>query len=201
LCHIIFTMANKADNLSLIGKRIKDIRKVQKLSLKELADSSGVSTGLISKIENFRTIPSLPVLYQIAQALNTSMADIVSLVILEQPSSFILIKAADREVEEREDSMGLIYESIISTAINEATLKVNLIKAMPGTNRPHISTEAIELLFLISGKLEYMLNQDVIHLEEGDSLFFDGRIPHAVINNTSTTAVMLKCYIFNAIES
>jgi len=191
-------MANKADNLSLIGKRIKDIRKVQKLSLKELADNSGVSTGLISKIENFRTIPSLPVLYQIAQALNTSMADIVSLVILEQPSSFILIKSADREIEERDDSNGLIYESVISTSINEATLKVNLIKALPGTNRPHISTEAIELLYLVSGKLEYMLNQDVINLEEGDSLFFDGRIPHAVINNTSTTAVMLKCYIFNA---
>jgi len=190
-------MANKADNLSLIGKRIKDIRKNLKLSLKELADSSGVSTGLISKIENFRTIPSLPVLYQIAQALDTSMADIVSLVINEHPSHYVLIKNGEREIEEREDSMGLVYESIISTSVNDSTLKVNLIKAMPGTNRQHISTEAIELLYMVSGKLEYMLNQDSIHLEEGDSLFFDGRIPHAVINNSGSMAVMLKIYIYN----
>jgi len=190
-------MANKADNLSLIGKRIKDIRKNLKLSLKELADSSGVSTGLISKIENFRTIPSLPVLYQIAQALDTSMADIVSLVINEHPSHYVLIKNGEREIEEREDSMGLVYESIISTSVNDSTLKVNLIKAMPGTNRQHISTEAIELLYMVSGKLEYMLNQDSIHLEEGDSLFFDGRIPHAVINNSGSMVIMLKIYIYN----
>ena len=47
------------DRLSRIGKKIKEIRKNRQMSLQEVASKSSVTAGLLSKIENFRTIPSL----------------------------------------------------------------------------------------------------------------------------------------------
>jgi transcriptional regulator with XRE-family HTH domain len=48
------------DFLIGIGKRLKDIRKKNNLTINELAFKANVSNGLVSRIENGRTIPSLP---------------------------------------------------------------------------------------------------------------------------------------------
>ncbi len=48
------------DFLIGIGKRLKDIRKKNNLTINELAFRANVSNGLVSRIENGRTIPSLP---------------------------------------------------------------------------------------------------------------------------------------------
>jgi hypothetical protein len=122
------------------------------------------------------------------------------MVVADEPNNYILIRNNEREIEEREDSYGLIYESILSTSIKNSTLKANLIKVIPGTNRPHISTEAIELLYMVSGELHYGLDQEFLELHEGDTLFFDGRIPHAVVNKSQSTAIIFKIYLFANLE-
>jgi len=67
----------KNDQLSLIGIRIKQIRSEKKLTLRELAKRSNLSPGLISKIENFRTMPSLTVLVDISVALEVDISELV----------------------------------------------------------------------------------------------------------------------------
>ena len=61
------------DILVNLGKQLKKVRLSKNLSLKQVAEMSDVSTGLISKIENFRTTPSLPVLLKIMQSLEIDM--------------------------------------------------------------------------------------------------------------------------------
>ena len=56
-----------------ISKRIKNKRIEKRLTLQELADKSGVSKGLISQIENGRSIPSLPVMFSIIQSLEIAV--------------------------------------------------------------------------------------------------------------------------------
>ena len=56
--------------ISFVGKRIKELRLNKDLKLVEVAIKSRVSKGLLSRIENGRTIPSLPVLFSIINALN-----------------------------------------------------------------------------------------------------------------------------------
>ena len=53
------------DYLIGIGKRIKKIRKEKQLTISDVATKASVSNGPISRIENGRTIPSLPVLLNI----------------------------------------------------------------------------------------------------------------------------------------
>ena len=57
------------EHLSFLGIKLREQRKIRRLTLRELAHRTNLSAGLISKIENFRTIPSLPVLLSIAREL------------------------------------------------------------------------------------------------------------------------------------
>ncbi|MFT5252321.1 MAG: transcriptional regulator with XRE-family HTH domain, partial [Flavobacteriales bacterium] len=63
------------DYLIGIGKRIKEIRKASKKTISSVASHAEVSNGLISRIENGRTIPSLPVLLNIINALEVDVSD------------------------------------------------------------------------------------------------------------------------------
>jgi len=58
------------NEISFVGKRIKEMRLSKDLKLVEVAIKSGVSKGLLSRIENGRTIPSLPVFFNIISALD-----------------------------------------------------------------------------------------------------------------------------------
>ena len=50
------------DIIIQISKRLKDIRKEKDITLQQLADATGVSKGMLSQVENSRTIASLTVL-------------------------------------------------------------------------------------------------------------------------------------------
>ena len=63
------------DILIQISNKIKEIRKQKNITIQELATKAGVSKGLISQIENNRTVPSLPVLMNIVQSLNLDLND------------------------------------------------------------------------------------------------------------------------------
>ncbi|HLX67931.1 MAG TPA: helix-turn-helix transcriptional regulator, partial [Puia sp.] len=61
------------DLLLLIGDKIKTKRTQKNITLEQLAQKAGVSKGLISQIENNRTVPSLPVLFNLIQSLGENL--------------------------------------------------------------------------------------------------------------------------------
>lgn len=74
-----------------ISNKIKEIRKEKGITIQEVADRAGVSKGLISQIENNRTIPSLLVLINIINALNIDLNEFLKILILnwiQAPWSF-----------------------------------------------------------------------------------------------------------------
>ena len=91
---------------------LKKVRKSKDLSLKQVAEMSGVSTGLVSKIENFRTTPSLPVLLKIMQSLELDLSELNLSV--SNGKKYILIKKGEGVVEQRDDSEGLEYTFLFS---------------------------------------------------------------------------------------
>lgn len=63
------------DYLTGIGKRIKEIRKGNNKTISEIAAKADVTSGLISRVENGRTIPSLPVFLKLVGALEVEVTD------------------------------------------------------------------------------------------------------------------------------
>lgn len=186
------------DRLSRIGKKIKEIRKSRQMSLQEVAAKSSVTAGLLSKIENFRTIPSLPVLLSIAKALDVDLSDLVSSVMNNDEAPYILVRKGQGEVEEREDSKGLKYQSILSYSINnlsDLNIKVNLVSLDLGADRQPLATDALELIHVITGSVKYGLPDHEVELQQGDTLFFNGRLPHSVKNMYFKETVLFKVYL------
>lgn len=187
----------KRDSLSQIGKKINEIRKKKKISLKEVGEKADVTAGLLSKIENFRAVPSLPVLQRIATALDVTMADLVVGVTSYDAKSYLIVRKADREREFREDSKELIYESLLSQDIHNLHMRTTVVTVNPKVYRKPISTEAMEQVFVVSGKVIYKLDDEKIELREGDSMYFDGNIPHSIENKESVPAILFKIYLLN----
>ena len=184
----------KDTSLSAVGKTIKRLRKDQSLSLKKLAEKSKVTAGLISRVENFRTVPSLPVLQQIAIALKCSMAELVYGVKCNEDIPFLLIKNGEWSTEEREDSQGMLYQSIFSASPESDSFKVNMITLEAKISCPAVSNDAHQMIHVINGEVAYTFPQASITLRQGDTLYFDDRTPHSLFNPLSEKAQFLVIY-------
>jgi len=178
-----------------IGRKIREIRLVNKATLAEVSNDAGISKGLLSKIENGRTIPSLPVLLQIIKALNADLSTFFEGIADRNSYSYIHKKAEEYCLEEKEESEGFSYFSIMSEEVRNITLQSALLRLQPGAQREKVVTDGFTFLYMVEGEVEYVLDKEAISLSTGDSLFFDGRIPHVPQNNSENTAVMLVIYL------
>ena len=190
----------KDSSLSAVGKTIKRLRKEQNLSLQQLALKSKVTAGLISRIENFRTVPSLPVLQQMAIALKSSRSELVYGVKCSDDIPFLLIKNGEWTTEEREDSQGMLYQSIFSASNEADSFKVNMVTLTPEAQRPAVSNDAHEMIHVISGEVTYTFPQTSITLKQGDTLYFDGRSPHSLVNPLTQQTVLLVLYFLSSVK-
>ncbi|WP_324670551.1 XRE family transcriptional regulator [Hymenobacter sp. GOD-10R] len=185
----------KHDKLSLIGQRIQELRKAKKMSLRELAKRSDLSVGLLSKIENFRTVPSLSVLVAIANALEVDVSVLVKNINGETAASYLLVRAEEGELEKRDDSKGLLYKYLLSQDLASYSLRVNEVLISPHTYRKPLSTNALELIHVLEGAVQYGFKEGEVHLAPGDTLYFDGIQAHSVRNDTEQTARLFKVYL------
>jgi transcriptional regulator with XRE-family HTH domain len=187
------------DVLIQISNRIKDKRREKNITVQELAIRANVSKGLISQIENSRTIPSLVVLIDIIKALEIDMnvffKDIHS---ANANSPLIIRRKADYEHFEKEHAEGFHYQRIFTQSIKSSTVDIVILELQPDAHRPQVETEAYEYKYILSGTIEYQFGEKSYTLAEGDSMLFDGRIPHTPKNTGTTKASMLVIYFFEA---
>ncbi|WP_343557354.1 XRE family transcriptional regulator [Sphingobacterium sp.] len=180
-----------------ISNKIKGIRKEKGITIQEVADRAGVSKGLISQIENNRTIPSLLVLINIINALNVDLNEFFKDFNSELDSGPIVVRKKDSYSPfEKESAIGFHYKRIFTSAMDSATMDIVLLELLPDAQRPMVETEAYEYKYIISGQVEYLFSDQTIRLEEGDSIFFNGRLSHTPRNVGKEKAVMLIVYFF-----
>ena len=189
------------DVLIQISNRIKDRRREKNITVQELASRANVSKGLISQIENSRTIPSLIVLIDIIKALeidlNVFFKDIHSGV-----NKFPLIIRRKEEYHhfEKEHAEGFLYQRIFTQSIKSSTVDIVILELEPDATRPQVETEAYEYKYILNGSIQYQFGDDTYDLYQGDSMLFDGRISHTPKNIGKEKASMLVIYFFETQE-
>jgi len=180
-----------------ISKRIKNCRKEQGITVQELANRADVTKGFISQIENSRTIPSLMVLIQIIKALGIDLNSFFKDIGIENERAPILVKRkGDYEYFEKEDAIGFHYNRIFTKSIKNSTVDIVLLTLDPNSSRPLVTTDAFEYKYLISGEVKFNFEDQQIEFHQGDSILFDGRIPHSPQNTGTEKAVMIAVYFF-----
>lgn len=186
------------DFLIGIGKRIKTIRKEQNVTISKLAHNSNVSNGLISRIENGRTIPSLPVLLEIISALEIDTSTFFEGVEKKTGAKFIHIKKEEQQVIEKEgEAKGFSYHQLFCKSLHAVGFEAVLLTLEPKSERKKVITDAWEFKYIIAGECVYNIDNEEVVLKEGDSIYFNGRLPHVPINRGEQNCVMLVLYFFN----
>ena len=180
-----------------MGKRIREIRKEKNLTINTVATDAEVSNGLISRVENGRTIPSLPVLLNIINALEVEVATFFNSLPASGKVPFVVSRAAENSVIEKEiEAKGLEYKYIFGKSLSSIAFEAVLLEIQPGSQRDKVETDAYEFKYMLSGQCVYVIGDEEVTLYEGDSIFFDGRIPHVPENRGTQPTKMLVLYFF-----
>ena len=186
------------DLLIQVSTAIRELRKQKKITIQTLADKAHVSKGLISQIENNRTIPSLPVFMNIVKSLEMDLTDFFKDLPSGNKEKVVVKRSADYQHFEKEAAKGFSYKRILTSTINGHPVDIVLFKLAKGAKRNNIvKTDAFEYKYMIHGKTEYFIDGKTYVLEEGDSIYFDGRLGHKPSNIGDREAVILVVYFFN----
>ena len=185
------------DIIVQITTKLKDIRKEKNVTLQELAEAAGVTKGMLSQVENNRTIPSLTVFLNIIKSLHIDINDFFTDFNTGKGSKVIFKKAAQYQPFEKENTVGFHYHRIMSSTIDEYHVDFVLLTLMQDAQRTSVQTDAYEFKYILKGKVEYTIGEEVFTMEAGDSIFFDATEPHNPKNIGNTEAQLLVLYIFN----
>lgn len=185
-----------ADNsLFKIGLNIRQARKKREMTLADIARRTGLSKGLLSKIENFRTLPSLPVLVAIARSLNINPENLVKGAGTGQKISCQVIRASERVRFKREKSRGFSYTALAARSLGSMAFESVVLTLAPGAKRKPVATDGDEFIFILKGEIQFVIGKEKLLLSTGDALYFDGRVPHVPLNLAKSSAELLVIYL------
>lgn len=123
-------MSNNSDNVKLIGRNIRIVRKSKGLSQYELAVKSGYKTGsFIEAIENGNSTPSFEKLKEIANALDVSISQL-------KPNEFINVKDKNwLKLEEHEvEAMNILAPMIKVLTEEDSDMIIDYIRVVLKAN-------------------------------------------------------------------
>jgi transcriptional regulator with XRE-family HTH domain len=163
-----------------IGRQVRELRRRQRLTGSDLATQTGLSVGMLSKIENGVISPSLNTLQVLADALRVPLVQLFSG--YEEPRGAVHVKAGQGvEIERAGTRAGHQYNLLGHIGSNNSGVVVEpyLITLSSESDRfPTFQHEGIEMLYMLEGRLGYRHGEQLYLLEPGDSLLFDSDAPH-----------------------
>jgi transcriptional regulator with XRE-family HTH domain len=157
-----------------VGARLRELRAERGLSIRALAEHSGLNVNTISLIENGKTSPSVGTLQQIAAALEVP---IVAFFETDAPkNSVAYIKAGSRP--RAAFAHGTLED--LGAGLTDRAVEPFVVMLEPNADSgPHpIVHTGYEFVFCLDGRIAYTIEEDTYVLEPGDSLLFESRLPH-----------------------
>ena len=163
-----------------IGLELRAFRRRQEVTVAELANRTGLSIGMLSKIENGNTSPSLKTLQALATALSMPI------------SAFFSQFEARREVIHTKSGEGIATEETGSLTGHETRLlghinapssgvivKPYLVTLTSKTDvLPSLQQGGTQTIYMLEGEMDYRHGDKLYNLTAGDSLQFDADSPH-----------------------
>ncbi len=160
-----------------IGGRIKKLRNDRNLTLQDVATFTGFSKALISQIENNLVMPPISTLAKISKVLNVKMTYFFEEEI--DYKDYYFVKKDERQNVFKEGAKhGYLYEELAHIKDNDI-FETFIVTIEPGNEKKKLfSHEGYEFMYLIEGKIILYLNNEIITMNEGDSIAFNSKIPH-----------------------
>jgi transcriptional regulator with XRE-family HTH domain len=163
-----------------IGPKIRALRSTKKLGLVQLGKHTGLSSGLLSKIERGQLYPTLPTLLKIALVFGVGLEHFFA-DSTERPAMAVVRKKDRLRMPERpgEDSPSYFFESLdfpVTDRKMEAYYAEFEAHSKPAMPHQHAGAE---IIYVIGGQLVVNVDDGDTMLGEGDSMYFDSGFRHS----------------------
>lgn len=172
-----------------VGTRLRMLRERRRLSLRELAEQSGLSFNAISRIERGEASPTVSTLHQLATALNVSIADFFN----DQQEEAVVFTRRDRRM--RSDANGMSMESL-GIGLRGQQLQPFLVTVNGGSGNADdpVAHAGEEFVHCLEGTIQYQVSGETYEMEAGDSLVFEAALPHSFHNPGAAPARLLLVF-------
>ncbi len=170
-----------------LGNKIKKLRKKRKMTIKELAEKSDLSIGMISQIERDKIGLSVTSLWKISQALDVSVGSFFS---EELMINQFIVKKNERKKLQLANSKA-VYELLTPDLYGNIEFLRVVIEPGECNDTRKISHKGEEVGIILQGKLLIKWGTKEFIIEEGDSIRLDSTIPHKYINIGDITSVSI----------
>jgi transcriptional regulator with XRE-family HTH domain len=166
-----------------IGGKIKELRVKRGLTLQNMAEMTGLSTPLLSQIENEVVAPPIATLLKISRSLQVPIAHFFQDETSVQKA--VVVKAQQRKRISRpkyksKSSSGYVYESLAHSRLDKKMEPFLVEFEMRSReDASFFNHKGEEFGFVLEGKLELQVDDEIHELEVGDAYYFDSSSPHA----------------------
>jgi transcriptional regulator with XRE-family HTH domain len=163
---------------AVIAERVREFRLQLGLTVGQLAEVTGLSKGMLSKIENAQASPSLATLARLSEALKVPVTAFFRG--LNEEQDVLVVKAGrGLDIEHTNSGPGHRYQLLGSMRAPHNTLETLLVTLTERAETfPLYQHPGTELIYMISGRIEYMCGNSRYLLEPGDAMQFVGEVPH-----------------------
>ncbi|MDQ0458048.1 helix-turn-helix domain-containing protein [Rhizobium paknamense] len=171
----------RANTLEMaIGHEVRTFRKKLGLTVADVAAATGMSVGMLSKIENGNISASLGTLQSLSKALGVPITAFFKG--YEEPRSASFVKAGEGVHLERRGTRAGHHYSLLGHIENNSsgvTVEPYLITLNTESDVfPTFQHEGMEFLYMLEGEVIYRHGEKLYRMQPGDSLFFDADAPH-----------------------
>ena len=162
----------------VIANHVRRRRQDIGLTVGQLAERSGISKGMLSKIENAQTSPSLATLERLAGALDMPLTSLFRGLAEERDAVFVKADSGP-EIVRQGTRAGHAYQLLGSLRGPRKQVEPLLVTLTERAEIfPSFQHAGIELLYMLSGTMDYSYGKQQYRMEPGDTLQFEGDIPH-----------------------
>ncbi len=158
-----------------IGERIKRKRELQGIHLGDLAAQVGISPSALSQIERAKAFPSVLTLKSIAGHLDTSVGELIGESDYKANISPVVRRGEEKEIKKTDQ--GTILFGIDLPFLNKQ-MHPFIVECSGTSDFIEILENKVGQIFcmVLSGEIEFLLDQDNYHLNEGDSIYFSSKV-------------------------
>ena len=176
--------------ITAVGPRVKALREAEGMSLRDLAERSGVSAPMLSQVERGETSPTLQVAARIASGLQLRLSQLLR---LDEAGSVSIVRAGERRAGGTD---GHRYEVLTPplpgqrAEVSRHVLGPHAATGGPGDPPMH-EPGSRETAVVERGELHLVIDGAEHALAAGDCVTFDADLPHHFENRREEEAVLL----------
>jgi len=173
-----------------IGTKVKELRTNAKLTLRELSEKTGLSTGFLSQLERGLTSVATDSLQKVAKALNVETSYFFANPTMKNS---VIIKNYDKQVMKIDNERYISY--LFSANAMDKTMMPRIIDILPCVSAESLAQyqhDGEEFIYVIEGTLTMFINGQSYELYPGDGAHYNSQTIHNYANYTTKMVRILE---------